>query len=179
MNKAYLKVISFLKLLNNLNEKMLLFSMHFIVMLKNELKNSDRKYFIQLIHKITLCNIDLQNDTIRKLFIDVLSVVMNTSTLTIQMLVFKETYLIQLYNEYPTDCKILTKYVCYTGIKALDIIMELVKNHILLDYYSAMICIHLIPIHFKLQRTFEIINAVEHILKTKTTLLVIDQQHLD
>ena len=178
-NKSYLKIIQFLQSLDFLSQEHIIFTMRFILMLKGEFAYSGSKYRIQIIHKLMSSGIDLENETIRNLFISVIALLMNNSTLTMQMLVDKEINLHKLYNEYPKDCKEISKYIHFLGIKSLDVIMDLVNNKILIDHCSALHCIQLIPIHIKLQRTFDIIDVIESILQTKDMLSLPDQRQIN
>lgn len=171
---VHIKLILHLTELPELTKSIINFIMHFLLKLKALARSCVVKYSFPLIKRLLSSKIDLSEEENRKTLIKLLVCLMDDYTLSIQTLAYNELDLYSIFKLYPSDCGFLIPSISFIGIDAIDKIIDLKNSKFFSDPLMCIEFIHKIPIHIKLQKTFEILDQIEILFSNLVPTIGID-----
>lgn len=174
----YAKIIEHLTFFPDLNEGMLEFSLHFLIKLKEISPTSIRKLSLHLIFRIIKLKINLDDAAIRTLLIKVLKALIKESTLTVQMIFQNAGIMYCLYDNFSADSKDLFSFISYLGAKSIEHIKFFRNSKKYAEANNSIIYMQQIPIHFKLQVTYDILQEMDDLMKTWAPALIFDNKKI-
>lgn len=174
----YTKLIEHLTFFPELNEGMLEFSLQFLIKLKEISPVSIRKLCLQLIFRLIKLKINLDDTTIRKLLIKTLKTLLNDSTLTVQMIFQNAGIIYYLYDNFSADSKDLFSFISSLGAKSIEYIKFFRSSNKYSEPNQSILYMQLIPIHFKLQMTYHILQEMDDLMKTWAPALIFDNKKI-
>ena len=173
------KIIKHLIDFPDLNEGMLEFSLKFLMKIKQMSPSSIRKSCLQLIYRIIKLKINLDDSYMRELLIKTLVSLLTDSTLTVQLLFQNAGILYCLYENFPADSVPLFPFISSLGTKSLEHIKFFRNSKNYQDPNDSFLYLQQIPIHFKLQMTFDILQEMDDLIKTWTPALIFDNKKIN
>ena len=178
-HSIYDKIIQHLTDFPDLNEGMLEFSLKFLMKIKQISPCSIRSSCLQLIYRIIKLKINLDDSYIRELLIKTLVCLLTDSTLTVQLLFQKAGILYCLYENFSADSVPLFPFISSLGTKSIEHIKFFRNSKNYEDPNDSILYLQQIPIHFKLQMTYEILQEMDDLIKTWTPALIFNNRNIN
>ena len=172
------KIIQHLTDFPDLNEGMLEFSLQFLIKIKKISPGSIRKSCLQLIYRIIKLKINLDDSNMRKLLIRTLVSLLTDGTLTVQLLFQNAGILYCLYENFPSDSVPLFPFISSLGTKSIEHIKFFRNSKKYQDPNDSISYLQQIPIHFKLQMTYDILQEMDDLMKTWAPALIFDNKKI-
>ena len=172
LNKVHVPILNFFGLFFDSSKKFIVFYLNFLIRIKNISSPSISRYCFPILNKLFECKINYSDEEIRPLFINFLVSLLDENTTTIQILAHENLHIFKLLKFYSYECRLLLPYISLCGMNSIYSIIELSNIGIFADPLSSIEYYHRIPIHFKLQKTFEIMSQIEIIMKSKQPSLI-------
>lgn len=118
-------------------------------------------YSIPMLYMTFRHNYDLNNEKLRAELILVLKDILKYKTNTVAFMLYHSQIFQRLIRLYPDEAGFLIHYTPYLGEISVDVIKNLRKYYKFQDYFQPLALLQEIPVHFKLQSTFDLINTIE------------------
>jgi hypothetical protein len=154
-------ILSYLSAYHSQSSATALFVLKIIRKLKSFKCFFTSEYSIPMLYMTFSYSFDLNNEKLRAELILVLKEVLKYKTNTVAFMLYHSPIFQGLIRKYPDEAGFLIHYTPYLGEISVEVIKSLRKYYKFQDYFQPLALLQEIPIHFKLQSTFDLISTIE------------------